>query len=166
MWSSNWKPLFLTSLPEIPFPFTLSLSIPFSIGRIFEMIIVMRGWSSAHNFTTVHLKFSFRKCLEYRECLQSPCCLFWQTQSLFALQEGKKRGSKKKKNLCFNPLLSNVRTEKGKFNSHPSGEKQQQVELNWEDNHCLSHVSTGAIKWGFKIYPISLDYLMNCSLRN
>lgn len=71
--------------------------------------------------------------------------LFILTNTIFFhTARGKEKAIPPKKNLCFNPLLSNVRTEKGKFNSHPSGKKQQQVELNWEDNHCPSHASTGA----------------------
>ena len=82
------------------------------------------------------LKFSLKKCLEYWECLQSHAVYFDQHNLFLHCRQERKR-DQKKRIFVLSQLLSNVK-QKGEINSHPSHEKQQQDELNWEDGHCSS----------------------------
>lgn len=73
-----------------------------------------------------------------------PCCLFWQTQSLFTLQEGERKGNKTI--FVLSQLLSNVKNWKGKINSHCFPAQQQQNEINWEAITVLFILLLG-LKW-------------------
>lgn len=79
-----------------------------------------------------------------------PCCLFWQTQSLLYCRKERKGNQKHKtkhrerKRESLSLWLSNVKNGKGKINSPPSPERQQQGEINWEGNHGPLRTSAGA----------------------
>lgn len=116
-------------------------------------------WSSTHRIPTAHLSCWNSASQNVWNIFIVPHCLFWQTQSLFTLQEGKKGTppKKRKKNSCFKPVttsqwLSNVKNWKGKMSSHPAPEKQQQGEINWKGNPIL-FILLG-LKW--KLIPESI----------
>lgn len=69
------------------------------------------------------------------------CCFDKHNLFLHCRRESKEDSPKM--NCCLSQLLSNVKNRKGKINSPPAPEKEQQDEINWEGNHCPIHTSTG-----------------------
>ena len=99
-------------------------------------ITSMQSYLPRFGMLVAFLKFSLKKCLEYWECLQSHAVYFDQHNLFLHCRQERKR-DQKKRIFVLSQLLSNVK-QKGEINSHPSHEKQQQDELNWEDGHCSS----------------------------
>ena len=94
------------------------------------------GWSSAYNFTAVHLYClnSASENVWSTGNVYSPRAVYFDKHNLFSHCRRERKGDQRKRISVLSPLLSNVTNRKGEIISHPSGEKQQQGELNWEDN--------------------------------